>query len=105
MGCGFDREGVRGIRRLVVVVGAEDEGKARAVDPLLLVHPIINPTFGYTESVTWGELSRRLKAAGFVEHGAAQAVSVSSCTLSARRSSSDRCTPRRKSAPDLRSES
>jgi predicted RNA binding protein YcfA (HicA-like mRNA interferase family) len=26
-----------------------------------------NQTFGYTEAVTWGELIRRLKAAGFVE--------------------------------------
>ena len=26
-----------------------------------------NQTFGYTERVTWGELIRRLKAAGFVE--------------------------------------
>jgi predicted RNA binding protein YcfA (HicA-like mRNA interferase family) len=29
--------------------------------------PAINQTFGYNAWVTWGELIRRLKAAGFVE--------------------------------------
>ncbi len=28
----------------------------------------VNLTLGYTDAVTWGELIRRLKAAGFVEH-------------------------------------
>ena len=34
----------------------------------MAIHAHINPPFGYTEPVTWGELIRRLKAAGFVEH-------------------------------------
>ena len=50
--------------RSVGVVGIEDEGATGAVDPPMSLHAHINPTLGYS----WGELLRRLKAAGFVEH-------------------------------------
>jgi predicted RNA binding protein YcfA (HicA-like mRNA interferase family) len=40
-----------------------DHGRSRAIQVGLRQ----NQTFGYTGRVTWGELIRRLKAAGFVE--------------------------------------